>query len=172
MKGKMGIVWQWVWNMMDKKTRIQLATMVTNTREIQDAKSLFKQSTTVTTKKPKIVVTDGLQSYKKAVKKEFNTNMHETERLWNVGLQHHPNNNHVERLHGTIRQREKTMRGLKIEDTPIVDGNRIYYNFIKPHEALGGKTPSEKAGIEIEGDNKWLTLMKKSIQYQKAKSIQ
>lgn len=63
MKGKMGSVWQWVWNMMDKKTRFQLATMVTNTREIQDAKSLFKQSTTVATKKPKIVVTDGLQSY-------------------------------------------------------------------------------------------------------------
>jgi hypothetical protein len=72
--------------------------------------------------------------------------------------------------HGTIRQREKTMRGLKVEDTPIVDGNRIYYNFIKPHEALEGKTPSEKAGIEIEGDNKWLTLMKKSIQYQKSKT--
>ena len=84
-----------------------------------------------------------------------------------MGLQHHPNNNHVERLHGTIREREKTMRGLKIEDTPIVDGNRIYYNFIKPHEGLDGKTPSEKAGITIEGNNKWLTLMKKSIQYQK-----
>jgi len=62
------------------------------------------------------------------------------------------------------------MRGLKIEDTPIVDGNRIYYNFIKPHMALNGKTPSEEAGVTIEGSNKWVTLMKKSIQYQKAKS--
>jgi putative transposase len=47
------------------------------------------------------------------------------------------------------------------------DRNRIYYNFIKPHEALEGKTPSEKAGITIEGDNKWLTLMRKSIKYKK-----
>jgi len=120
-------------------------------------------------RKPKYLITDGLQSYKMAVKKEFNTNMHETEHLWNVGLQHHPNNNHVERLHGTIRSREKTMRGLKNEDTPIVDGNRIYYNFIKPHEALDGRTPSEQAGITIEGDNKWLTLMRKSVQYRKSK---
>lgn len=116
------------------------------------------------------MVTDGLQAYKRAVKKEFTTNTHETEHLWNVGLRHHPNNNHVERLHGTIRQREKVMRGLKIEDTPIVDGNRIYYNFIKPHEGLDGRTPSEEAGITIEGDNKWLTLMKKSVQHQKAKT--
>ena len=37
--------------------------------------------------------------------------------LYNVGLQHHPNTNHVERLHGSIREREKTMSGLKIEDS-------------------------------------------------------
>lgn len=60
------------------------------------------------------------------------------------------------------------MRGLKIEDTPIVDGNRIYYNFIKPHESLDGKTPSEEAGIEIEG-NKWETLMKTALSYRKQK---
>ena len=41
-------------------------------------------------------------------------------------------------------------------------------DFIKPHEVLNGKTPSEEAGITIDGDNKWLTLMKKSIQHQKA----
>ena len=62
------------------------------------------------------------------------------------------------------------MRGLKIEDTPIIEGHRLYYNFIKPHEALDGKTPSEEAGITIEGDNKWLTLMHNAIQYKKAKA--
>lgn len=43
-------------------------------------------------------------------------------------------------------------------------------NFIKPRQSLNGKTPSEMAGIEIERDNKWLTLMKKSIKHQKAKN--
>jgi transposase-like protein len=118
---------------------------------------------------PKYMVTDGLQAYRHAVNKEFPTNYHETEHLWNTGLQYHPNNNHIERLHGTIRQREKTMRALKTDETPIVDGHRLFYNFIKPHESLNGKTPSEEAGITIEGDNKWLTLMKKSVQYQKSK---
>ena len=68
-----------------------------------------------------------------------------------------------------MRSREKTMRGLKIEDTPIVEGHRLYYNYVRPHEALEGKTPSEEAGVTIEGDNKWLTLMHKARQYQKAK---
>ena len=122
-------------------------------------------------RKPKYVITDGLPAYRRAVKKEFITNDHSTEHLWNVGLQHHPNNNHVERLHGEIRSREKTMRGLKIEDTPIVEGHRLYYNYIKPHQALEGKTPSEEAGITIEGDNKWLTLMHKAVQYKKAKEV-
>jgi transposase-like protein len=93
------------------------------------------------------MVTDGLHSYWHAVNKEFPTNTCETEHIWNVGLQHHTNSNHVERLHGTIREREKTMRGLKIDSTPIVEGHRLYYNFIKPHKGLDGKTPSEEAGI-------------------------
>jgi len=54
--------------------------------------------------------------------------------------------------------------------SPISDGNRLFYNFIKPHEALDGRTPSEEAGIAIEGKDKWLTLMHKAVQYQKAKN--
>jgi transposase-like protein len=165
--------WEYLWNVMDERTRFQLASVVSRERYVKDVRMVFqKAKQNCGGRKPKFMVTDGLQAYKRAVKKEFTTNTHETEHLWNVGLQHHPNNNHVERLHGTIRDREKTMRGLKIEDTPIIDGNRIYYNFIKPHENLNGKTPSEEAGITIEGSNKWLTLMKKSVQHQKAKMSQ
>lgn len=59
-----------------------------------------------------------------------------------------------------IRERNKVQRGLKKEDTPIINGERIYYNFIRPKQALDGKTPAEKAGIDLQlGDNKWLELM-------------
>jgi hypothetical protein len=33
--------------------------------------------------------------------------------------------NLVERLHGIVRDREKVMRGLNIEDTPIINGHMI-----------------------------------------------
>lgn len=162
--------WQYLWNVMDENTRFQLASVVSTERRTRDARMVFKRAKSNSGgRKPKYLVTDGLGAYKVAVNKEFKTNTGETEHLWNVGLQHHPNNNHVERLHGTIRQREKVMRGLKIDETPIIEGHRLYYNFIKPHESLDGKTPSEEAGITIEGNNKWLTLIHKARQYQKAK---
>jgi len=162
--------WNYLWNVMDESTRFQLASVVSNERKVRDARMVFKRAKQVSGgRTPKYMVTDGLHAYKKAVNKEFPTNYHETEHLWNVGLQHHPNNNHVERLHGTIRQREKVMRALKTEETPIIEGHRLFYNYIKPHESLNGKTPSEKAGITIEGNNKWLSLMKTSLAYKKYK---
>ncbi len=53
----------------------------------------------------------------------------------------------------------KVMRGLKSTNTPILMGYQIYYNYFRPHEALKGKTPAEKCGIVIEGENKWKTLI-------------
>jgi len=43
------------------------------------------------------------------------------------------------------------MRGFneKITAQTIVDGFRIYYNFIRPHQALNGKTPSESAKLNL-----------------------
>ena len=65
----------------------------------------------------------------------------------------------MERMNGEIRDREKTMRGLKTKDTPILSGYQLFHNYIRPHEALGGKTPAEACGITIEGQNKWKTLI-------------
>ncbi len=60
------------------------------------------------------------------------------------------------------------MGGLKSMETPIFEGNRIYYNFIRLHEGLDGRTPADAAGIGIEGENKWLGLIK--IANEKAKN--
>lgn len=38
-------------------------------------------------------------------------------------------------------------------------GYQIYHNYIRPHEALNGKTLSEAVGIEIQGKNKWITII-------------
>lgn len=65
----------------------------------------------------------------------------------------------MERINGEIRDREKTMRGLKSKKTPILQGMQIFHNYIRSHEALNGKTPSEACGIQIKGDNKWITLI-------------
>ena len=39
------------------------------------------------------------------------------------------NNNKMERLNGEIRDREKVVRGLKKEDSPLLTGYQIYHNY-------------------------------------------
>jgi hypothetical protein len=62
-------------------------------------------------------------------------------------------------MNGEIRDREKVMRGLEKKDTPILKGEQIYHNYIKPHMALDGDTPAERAGIKVKGKNKWITII-------------
>jgi len=71
----------------------------------------------------------------------------------------------VERLHGTIKQRNKVMRGLDDVETAqtMMDGLRIYYNFLRPHLALEGRTPAEKAKVSTELQT-WQSLIKKASQ--------
>jgi hypothetical protein len=35
----------------------------------------------------------------------------------------------------------------------------VFHNFIRSHGGLNGKTPAEACGIEIEGENKWMTII-------------
>jgi hypothetical protein len=68
----------------------------------------------------------------------------------------------MERLNGTIRERTKVVRAWKKHKTPLAEGQRIHYNFVKPHMALEGQTPALVGGIDIKGKNKWLDLLKNS----------
>ena len=107
-------------------------------------------------KQPKTFVTDGLPTYKQNARRIFP----EAEHIRHITLKGEPHNNKMERMNGEIRDREKTMRGLKKSDTEILKGYQIYQNYIRPHEAaLDGKTPSEACGIVIEGQDKWKTLI-------------
>ena len=75
------------------------------------------------------------------------------------------NNNRVERLNGTLRERTKVSRGWKSGKTPIAEGQRIHYNFVKPHMGLEGKTPSEASGIKMEdSENKCMALLRNAKQ--------
>jgi putative transposase len=65
----------------------------------------------------------------------------------------------MERLNGEIRDREKTMRGVKKMDSVALKGYQMYHNYFRTHERLAGKTPAEIAGIRIEGENQWLTVI-------------
>jgi transposase-like protein len=151
---------KYVFAIMDDETRFWIAQEVAETKHRHDARNLFKLAKKVTGKKPDTMITDGLRSYHDAYKKEFWTLRNpRTKHIRHIKLKGDMNNNKMERLNGEIRQREKTMRGLKREDTPILKGYQIFHNYIREHSGLEGKTPAEECGITIEGKNKWKTLI-------------
>jgi transposase-like protein len=145
---------------MDGDTRFLLANHVSQGRNINDAREAFREAKEVAKVEPRVLLTDGLASYSHAARQEFPDAVH----VAGVGLQGRLNNNRMERYHGTFKERNKVMRAIKKPDSAIIEGQRIYYNHIRPHQALNGKTPAQAAGLELGLDaNKWESLIKKAV---------
>jgi len=102
-----------------------------------------------------------LRAYKEGIRQTLGN---QVDNITKCGItKPHINNNRVERLNGTLRECVKVQRGWKTHKSAIADGQRIYYDFIKPHQALDGKTPAEKVGININEKNKFIGILKSFI---------
>lgn len=154
---------KYLFAMMDDETRFWIAQEVAESKHKHDARKLFLQARRLMKKQPKNFTTDGLPTYSVTAKKFFPDAKHTR----HITLKGDRNNNKMERLNGEIRDREKTMRGLKNTDTPILKGYQIYHNYIRPHEALDGKTPADVCGIHVQGNNKWITLIQNASKERK-----
>jgi putative transposase len=151
---------KYLFAMLDDETRFWISQEVAESKDKHDARNLLMMAKQVTGKKPMMFITDGLRSYHDAYKKEFWTQKNpRTKHVRYIQFRGDRNNNKMERFNGEVRDREKTMRGLKTNNTAILQGHQLFHNNIRPHEALSGKTPAEACGIKVEGDNKWLTLI-------------
>jgi transposase-like protein len=127
---------------------------------MNDARKALKQAKQTANRRPDAIVTDGLQAYKDAIKHEF---YDPTEPIANPHLrlkifETKPNNNILERLNGTFRERMKVLRSLDsdIGAQEFVTGMQVYYNYIRPHQGIGGLTPAQMANIPIDlMGNRW-----------------
>jgi putative transposase len=92
---------------------------------------VFHEAKEIAGKIPETLITDGLHSYKEAFRKEFlTTTTPKSQHISAIklsGKAHTANNNKMERINGEIRDREKTMRGLKKKDTAILKGMQVYH---------------------------------------------
>ena len=151
--------WVWLWHLMDGDTRFLLANHVSHGRTVADARAAFKEAKAVAKTDARVLLTDGLPSYGPAAEREFPNAVH----VSGIGIQGRVNNNRMERYHGTFKERSKTMRAIKKPDSAFIEGQRIYYDYLRPHTALEGKTPAEAAGINLDlQGNKWESLIKKA----------
>ncbi|WXG43012.1 MAG: DDE-type integrase/transposase/recombinase [Promethearchaeati archaeon SRVP18_Atabeyarchaeia-1] len=156
---------KYLFALMDDQTRFWIAQEVAETKYEHDAGALFRRGKELAGKKPLTIITDGLQAYHIAYKKEFwTTHSPRTKHIQHISARGDLNNNKMERMNGEVRDREKVMRGLKKKDTPAIKGYQIFHNYVRPHEALDGETPADRCGIKVKGDNKWLTIIQNASQ--------
>jgi putative transposase len=158
--------------MMDDETRFWIAQQVADRKYTEDIAPLFQKAKKAAQRKPEVLVTDGALNFHKAYNKEFVTlRTPRTHHIRHIHLDGDMNNNMMERLNGEIRDREKTFRGLKKDDTSIIEGYKIYHNYVRPHMGLDGDTPADRAGIKVEGQNKWITLIQNASKVQEVESL-
>ena len=152
----------WLWGIIDPKTRFLIAAEVSKRREIVDVRKIISRGKKIVSKNPNYILTDSLHSYEKAIRKEFeNRTAHIKTKSFRDGFVNLP----IERYHNEIREGLKTRRGLGNDKSAKIfaDLSRIHHNFVKPHQGLDGKTPAQAANIDLNlGNDKYLDLIKQA----------
>jgi transposase-like protein len=139
----------WFWELIDEDTKFLVASHVSGTRSLEDTIAIFQKGFEQSKVRPRAVFVDGSHVYNRAFNRVFYTLRKDTrpELVQRVGIRARETNNVVERMHGTVKDRTRVMRGLKsFESTKsILEGFTIHYNYVRPHQSLGGKTPAQVA---------------------------
>jgi putative transposase len=158
----------WFWEMIDEDTKFLVASHVSGTRTLQDTIAIFKKGFEQSKVRPRAVFVDGSHVYNRAFNKVFYTLRKDTrpELVRRVGVRTRETNNIVERLHGTLKDRTRPMRGLKsFESTKsILEGFTLHYNYVRPHQSLGGKTPAQVA--RMNAPSNWKSLIEQATKHE------
>lgn len=157
--------YSWLWNLMDGTTRFWICSRISQKRTSNDARELLKEMKS-RAPLPRAFVHDGLPAYDDAYYKELHTQaLPHIKNVRSVGVAKMGINPKVERLNGTVRDREIVMRGLDNAKAAqeLIDAMRIHYNFLRPSQPVGGLTPAEAAGINLNlQGNKTENLMRQA----------
>jgi transposase-like protein len=156
-------VQKWFWEIIDEQTKFLVAGHLSASRTTEDAVKLFEKSLKVAKRKPMSIYCDGLPAYVDGYNKVFYTMKKEgrLELIRRVGIRAIHNQNAVERLHCTLKDRLKPARGLKNEETvrTLLEGWVVHYNYVRKHQTLK-MTPAQASGLNVEPD--WNVLVKEA----------
>ncbi|MGH2638950.1 MAG: IS6 family transposase, partial [Rhabdochlamydiaceae bacterium] len=128
---------KYLFAMMDSDTRFWIAQQVATNKGTDDVKPMFRESVRKTGKNPRVLISDGAFDFGEA-SKVFKVHGNKFSHIREIRMEGIVHNNKMERMNGELRDREKTMRSLKTEDTPVLKGMQIFHNYIRPHMAPEG----------------------------------
>ncbi len=154
---------KWFWEIIDKDTRVMVASLLSDSRTIEDCTKLFEQAKNIATKKPKVIYADGCFSYRAAFNKVFYDHHQSCKLIQNVGIRGRKdkvNQNLIERLHGTVKDMLMSRRGMdeELKTGTMLKGWSVHYNFLRTHSTIG-KTPVEATGLKLDLSNRWESLI-------------
>jgi len=142
-------------------------------RSIKKEKVVFEKSLKVAKRKPVSIYCDGLPAYVDAYNKLFRTMKKEgrPELIRRVGIRNVHNQNRIERVHSTLKDRLKPTRGLKGEETvrTLLEGWVVHYNYVRKHQTLK-MTPAQASGLNVKND--WHNLVKAATKGEATKKDQ
>jgi len=146
---------QYLWNLMDSRTRFLLACQVTQRRRKVEVKQELTQGVRTAGAIPATVVTDGLASYPEAVHSLREQSKGRIQHVTRAGQ-----NNRQERLNQTLRERTRVMR---VNNGKVLRRfaaeYALYYNFFRKHTALG-QTPAQAANVAF--GKGWMSSIRKA----------
>jgi transposase-like protein len=139
----------WFVTAIDKDTRFLLGAKLSTNRNKKDIQAVLEEATAKTGIIPAKVFTDGWGGYRDAMEQAYGAESKHivTKPFTDADM----STNLMERWNGTLKDRIKPMRGLSRSTAKpetfqlILDGFVFFYNYLRPHMALGGKTPAQFA---------------------------
>ena len=154
---------KYLFTLNDADTRVCLSHEMAECKDGHNAAELLIEAAKRADKTPAEFLTDKLLSYGVAHKDVYTANnpLDKTStHVADVYINNKKRNNNIqERFNGTIRAFLRPRRGIKKKTTMLIEGFMTYYNFIRPHSSMKGRTPARMAGIVINGTNEWETLI-------------
>jgi putative transposase len=151
----------WLINIIDSDTRFLLAHKLSPNRSMKDIITVIRAARDKAKNDPTQIVSDGWRAYPDAVEQVFGA---DCKHLLGTPFEHGKLSTAlIERWHGFLKDRLKPQRGMDKAETGhiqlILEGIVFYYNYLRPHEGLNGRTPAEVAKINFPYKD-WLDIAK------------
>jgi putative transposase len=146
---KAGGKWNYFWDALDYVTKFLVGDHLSTERCEQEATIFLQGIKDNVGGKIWRIHTDNSYDYPDPIQKVFGKKVfHQHFPAWKMKFKNNP----IERFHNTLKERYKTMRGFDNTTSAraYLEFWKIYYNFIRKHTTLKGKTPAQAAKIELK----------------------
>ena len=135
----------YIWFIIDSETRFIIGFHLSKSRGSDAAFSLLSEASKAG--RPKSIVSDCYAAYKLPVKTIFDDSVHIRVKSFKDDI----SNNLIECFHKQFKAWYKTKQGFASYShaNNLIATFIFFFNFVRPHLALGGLTPAQVAGVEL-----------------------